>query len=106
MNEKASVTALKRTDLGMVFQQFNLFLTKTALGNVTAPLRDVKRMPKEAAGQHALENLRKVAGPEGQPPVQALRRPEARHDLRPPQAFRPCRRAPHARQGGQHGVNW
>lgn len=60
VDEKASITAMKRTDLGMVFQQFNLFLNKTALGNVMAPLQDVKKMPKEHALRHALENLERV----------------------------------------------
>lgn len=60
VDEKASITARKRTDLGMVFQQFNLFLNKTALGNVMAPLLDVKKMSKEEARRIALENLTKV----------------------------------------------
>jgi polar amino acid transport system ATP-binding protein len=60
IDEKASVTARKRTDLGMVFQQFNLFLNKTALGNVMAPLQDVKKMSRDEAQQHALENLKRV----------------------------------------------
>jgi polar amino acid transport system ATP-binding protein len=60
IDEKASVTAKKRTDLGMVFQQFNLFLNKTALGNVMTPLQDVKKMRPDEARQLALESLRKV----------------------------------------------
>ncbi len=60
VDEKATVTARKRTDLGMVFQQFNLFLNKTALGNVMAPLQDVKKLSRAAAEAHALESLGKV----------------------------------------------
>jgi len=60
VSEKASVTARKRTDIGMVFQQFNLFLNKTALGNVMAPLRDVKRLSAAAAREIAVPNLELV----------------------------------------------
>nr|WP_281170159.1 amino acid ABC transporter ATP-binding protein [Glaciibacter superstes] len=58
--EKASITAKKRTDLGMVFQHFNLFANKTALGNVMAPLRDVKKLSTQAAQDIAIPNLEKV----------------------------------------------
>ncbi|MDQ0615445.1 polar amino acid transport system ATP-binding protein [Microbacterium sp. W4I4] len=47
--ESARETARKRTDIGMVFQHFNLFMNKTALENVMAPLLDVKKMSKAAA---------------------------------------------------------
>lgn len=55
--EKPKQTAAKRTDLGFVFQHFNLFLNKTALGNVMAPLRDVKGMSADAARRTAAEHL-------------------------------------------------
>jgi polar amino acid transport system ATP-binding protein len=58
--EKAGPTARKRSDIGMVFQHFNLFLNKTALGNVMAPLRDVKRLDEAEArriGTAALESV-------------------------------------------------
>lgn len=58
--EKASVTARKRTDIGFVFQHFNLFLNKTALGNVMAPLRDVKKLPAAEAREIAVPNLEMV----------------------------------------------
>jgi len=58
--EKASVTARKRTDIGFVFQQFNLFLNKTALGNVMAPLRDVKKLSAAEAREIAVPNLEMV----------------------------------------------
>lgn len=60
ISEKASATAKKRTDVGMVFQHFNLFLNKTALGNVMAPLRDVKRLSATRARELALPQLRLV----------------------------------------------
>ncbi|WP_144406305.1 ATP-binding cassette domain-containing protein [Arthrobacter sp. SPG23] len=60
ISEKASITAKKRTDIGMVFQQFNLFLNKTALGNVMAPLRDVKKMSATAAREIAIPTLELV----------------------------------------------
>jgi polar amino acid transport system ATP-binding protein len=60
ISEKPSVTAKKRTDLGMVFQHFNLFLNKTALGNVMAPLRDVKGLSAKQAREVALPQLRLV----------------------------------------------
>jgi polar amino acid transport system ATP-binding protein len=58
--EKASVTAQKRTDIGFVFQHFNLFLNKTALGNVMAPLRDVKKLSAEEARAIAVPTLEMV----------------------------------------------
>jgi len=58
--EKASITAQKRTDIGFVFQHFNLFLNKTALGNVMAPLRDVKKLSASEARNIAVPNLEMV----------------------------------------------
>jgi polar amino acid transport system ATP-binding protein len=60
VSEKPSVTAKKRTDIGMVFQHFNLFLNKTALGNVMAPLRDVKGLSANEAREVAMPQLRLV----------------------------------------------
>lgn len=60
VSEKVSVTAKKRTELGMVFQHFNLFLDKTALGNVMAPLRHVKRLPAAEARKIAIPYLEMV----------------------------------------------
>jgi polar amino acid transport system ATP-binding protein len=52
--------ARKRTEIGMVFQRFNLFGHMTALGNVVeAPIR-VKKMPKDAAVRSAKELLKRV----------------------------------------------
>lgn len=60
VDEKASTTASKRADIGMVFQHFNLFLNKTALGNVMAPLRDVKKFSASAAREVAVPALKMV----------------------------------------------
>jgi polar amino acid transport system ATP-binding protein len=49
-----------RTHLGMVFQSFNLFPHKTALGNITLALRNVLGLSREAARARALEQLRQV----------------------------------------------
>ncbi len=52
--------ARQRTDIGMVFQRFNLFPHMTALENITeAPIR-VKGETKDAARAHARELLAKV----------------------------------------------
>ena len=49
-----------RTHIGMVFQSFNLFPHKTALGNITLALRNVLGLSKEDARARALELLRQV----------------------------------------------
>jgi polar amino acid transport system ATP-binding protein len=49
-----------RTKIGMVFQSFNLFPHKTALGNITLALRNVLGLSKEHARARALELLRQV----------------------------------------------
>ncbi len=52
--------AQQRTEIGMVFQRFNLFPHMTALENIIeAPVR-VKGEPKDQARQHARELLAKV----------------------------------------------
>ena len=58
--ERAAATAKKRSRIGFVFQQFNLFLNKSALGNVMAPLRDVKGMSAAQAREVALPKLEMV----------------------------------------------
>lgn len=56
---KTDINAL-RTEVGMVFQQFNLFPHMTVLENITlAPIK-VRKMSKEDAGQRAFELLKKV----------------------------------------------
>ncbi len=49
-----------RTEIGIVFQQFNLFPHKTALANVTVALEKVLRLPRSEARARALEQLRLV----------------------------------------------
>lgn len=49
-----------RTEVGMVFQQFNLFPHMTVLENITLSPIKVRKLSKEAAKQKALELLRKV----------------------------------------------
>jgi len=49
-----------RTEVGMVFQQFNLFPHLTILDNLTLGPRWVRRMPKAAAEEVAMAFLQKV----------------------------------------------
>ncbi|QLQ40499.2 amino acid ABC transporter ATP-binding protein [Micromonospora robiginosa] len=57
---KAREVAVRRRDIGMVFQRFNLFPHLTALGNVTeAPVR-VLRTPRDRAREEALRLLDRV----------------------------------------------
>ncbi|MBV8563556.1 MAG: amino acid ABC transporter ATP-binding protein, partial [Actinobacteria bacterium] len=52
--------ARKRTEIGMVFQRFNLFGHMTALENVVeAPIR-VKKLPRETAVRAATDLLERV----------------------------------------------
>ena len=52
--------ARQRTDIGMVFQRFNLFPHLTALGNVLIGLTEVRRMPKSEAADVARTMLERV----------------------------------------------
>jgi polar amino acid transport system ATP-binding protein len=65
--ESECLTALRekqlaphRSEVGMVFQRFNLFQNMTALGNVMCGLREVRRLPKREARERALEFLGRV----------------------------------------------
>ncbi|MEH7307703.1 amino acid ABC transporter ATP-binding protein [Neobacillus drentensis] len=49
-----------RTDVGMVFQQFNLFPHKTVIQNIMLAPMKVKNVPTEKARAKAIELLRKV----------------------------------------------
>jgi polar amino acid transport system ATP-binding protein len=49
-----------RTNIGIVFQAFNLFPHKTALGNVTLALEKVVGLPKAAARERAEQELARV----------------------------------------------
>jgi polar amino acid transport system ATP-binding protein len=57
---KEKALAAHRSEVGMVFQRFNLFQNMTALGNVMVALRDVRRLPKQQARERALEFLDRV----------------------------------------------
>ncbi|WP_072370501.1 amino acid ABC transporter ATP-binding protein [Thermophilibacter mediterraneus] len=52
--------ARMRAELGMVFQQFNLFAHMTVLDNVTLGPRDVLGVPREEAERQAMELLERV----------------------------------------------
>jgi len=49
-----------RSKIGMVFQQFNLWPHMTALGNVSASLRRVRKLPRAEAEDRAMVQLEKV----------------------------------------------
>lgn len=49
-----------RTKVSMVFQQFNLWPTKTVLGNVMEGLTVVKKMKKDEAWEIAMRELKRV----------------------------------------------
>ena len=53
-----------RTEVGMVFQQFNLYAHLTVLDNITLAQRVVRKRGREEAEQVAMELLRKVGIPE------------------------------------------
>ncbi|WP_342574646.1 amino acid ABC transporter ATP-binding protein [Solibacillus sp. FSL K6-1781] len=57
--QKSQVVKL-RGKTGMVFQNYNLFKNKTALHNVSEPLRLTKKIPKNQAEQIAYEILAEV----------------------------------------------
>ncbi|WP_086003782.1 amino acid ABC transporter ATP-binding protein [Nocardiopsis alkaliphila] len=59
-----SEIAAQRSDIGMVFQRFNLFPHLTVLGNVIEAPTQVKRIPKAQAVEHALELLERVGLPD------------------------------------------
>ena len=56
--------ARMRSELGMVFQQFNLFAHMSILDNVTLGPREVLGQPKEEAEKYALELLARVGAAE------------------------------------------
>jgi ABC-type polar amino acid transport system ATPase subunit len=57
---KEKELAAHRSEIGMVFQRFNLFQNMTALGNVMVALRDVRGLPKREARERALQFLARV----------------------------------------------
>jgi ABC-type polar amino acid transport system ATPase subunit len=52
--------AAHRSEIGMVFQRFNLFQNMTALANVMCGLVEVRRLKKKEARERALEFLARV----------------------------------------------
>ncbi|WP_017585062.1 amino acid ABC transporter ATP-binding protein [Nocardiopsis ganjiahuensis] len=59
-----SEIAAQRSDIGMVFQRFNLFPHLTVLGNVIEAPIQVKRVPRAQATERALELLDRVGLPD------------------------------------------
>ena len=57
---KAHEVAKQRSHIGMVFQRFNLFPHKTALGNVMESPRHVQRRPEKEVREEALALLARV----------------------------------------------
>ncbi len=53
-----------RSEVGMVFQQFNLFPHLTVLRNITLAPQKVRRMPRKDAEELAMELLERVGIPE------------------------------------------
>jgi glutamine transport system ATP-binding protein len=49
-----------RTDMGIVFQQFNLFPHKTAMGNITLALRKVLKIDEGEARERAMQEMKHV----------------------------------------------
>jgi len=64
VRDKKSEINLIRAEVGMVFQQFNLFPHLTVLSNVTIAQRVVRKRKKEEAEQIAMEQLTRVGIPE------------------------------------------
>ncbi|WP_017571956.1 amino acid ABC transporter ATP-binding protein [Nocardiopsis halotolerans] len=56
--------AAQRSDIGMVFQRFNLFPHLSVLGNVTEAPVQVKRTPRNEAAARAMELLERVGLPD------------------------------------------
>lgn len=64
INHKATNINRVREEVGMVFQQFNLFPNKTALGNVMLAQQIVRKRDKQEAEATARQLLEKVGIPE------------------------------------------
>jgi polar amino acid transport system ATP-binding protein len=64
VNDKGKDLDAIREEVGMVFQQFNLFAHLTVLGNVTLAQRLVRKRSKDEAERIAREQLERVGIPE------------------------------------------
>ena len=62
-NDTKNISAV-RAEIGMVFQQFNLFPHLSALENITLAQRCVRKRPREEAEKIAFELLERVGIPE------------------------------------------
>jgi general L-amino acid transport system ATP-binding protein len=62
-NDIRNIAAIRR-EIGMVFQQFNLFPHLTVLDNITLAQRWSRRRPKEEADRRAMQLLERVGIPE------------------------------------------
>src|SRR5262245_17766382 len=60
VNAKHADVNKVRAEVGMVFQQFNLFQHLTALENITLAQRMVRKRTKSVAGEIAREQLKRV----------------------------------------------
>ncbi len=58
--EEGKALAKLRSDVGMVFQSFNLFAHKTVLQNVTLGPEKVRKMPRREARERAMALLERV----------------------------------------------
>ena len=64
LTEKSSDLDAIREEVGMVFQQFNLFPHLTALENITLAQRVVRKWPKAEAQRNGRDQLERVGIPE------------------------------------------
>ncbi|PJF21313.1 MAG: amino acid ABC transporter ATP-binding protein [Phototrophicales bacterium] len=62
-NDIRNIASIRR-EIGMVFQQFNLFPHLTVLQNIILAPMQVRRMPRAAAEKRAMELLERVGIPE------------------------------------------
>jgi general L-amino acid transport system ATP-binding protein len=62
-NDVANINTIRR-EIGMVFQQFNLFPHLTVLENITLAQRYVRRRPRKEAEDTAMNLLKRVGIPE------------------------------------------
>ena len=60
VRERESELAVHRSEIGMVFQRFNLFPHMNALENVMVGLTEVRKLPKDEARTKAAELLERV----------------------------------------------